>query len=107
MSEELKMNGVAGEIETATPTKPKKTRAKRPPSIPVEVDEFGLVQGSLRSRAAAMYARDDGATLSEVKNALKCVQFNVLTQLEKKGHGVKRVKENIGDRKITRYFLSR
>lgn len=53
---------------------------------PETVDEFGLRKGSIKSKAAAMYASAKGATLAEVKAKLGSVQYNVLKQLEERGY---------------------
>ena len=53
-----------------------------------------------------MYARKNGATLAEVKEALGSVQLNVLVGLEAEGFTVNKEKEKIeGQRPVTRYFL--
>ena len=71
-----------------------------------ERDAFGLRVGSKRAKAAALYARKDGATLDEVRNELGAIHFNVLTQLKKKGFSYSTTKE-AGDknRTVTRYYL--
>lgn len=71
-----------------------------------KLDEWGYRPGSLKSRAAEMYAREQGATLEEVKSALNSVQLNLLKDLEGRGFPVRREKEDgKGGRKVTRYFL--
>jgi hypothetical protein len=89
------------------PDPPKGTATKatsKPPKAVTGVDQFGIRLGTNKSKAAAMYAAGNGATLNEVKEALGQIHFNVLTQLEKKGFKVDRVME--GDKKkITRYRL--
>jgi hypothetical protein len=73
---------------------------------PVETDQFGLRKGTDRSKAAAMYARKNGATLEEVKNSIGSVQLNVLTNLEVAGFKVERSTEaRKGLRAVTRYRL--
>jgi hypothetical protein len=73
----------------------------------VEKDAFGFKKGSLKSKAAAMYSRANGATLFEVKTALSSSQLNVLGELEGKGFKVVKKKEpGAGSRPITRYVLS-
>lgn len=95
--------------KAATP----KAKAEKPtsdsPSKPEAVDAYGLHFGSLNSRAVALYARKEGATVQEVKTALGgALVLNVLTKLAKEGHMVKRVKEKgAGARSVTRYFLSK
>lgn len=89
----------------ATP-KPAKAKAKAKVEA-AEKDKWGFRDGSLKSKAAALYAAKKGATLEEVKEALGSVQLNLLKDLEAKGHKVKKVKEDgEGKRKVTRYFLS-
>ena len=69
-------------------------------------DQFGFRSGSLKSRAAAMYASKKGATLAEVKDALKSSQFNLLTELEKRKVKIERTQdEGSGARKVTRYHI--
>lgn len=89
--------------------KPAKARAKGKTRNldPAKRDEYGLRLGSIKSKAAAMYAGKKGATLGEVKDKLGSIQFNVLTQLEAKGHKVKRT-EDKGEtgRPITRFWLT-
>ena len=93
-----------------TAAKPAKAPAKvaKPKAEKAEVprDAFGLKKGSLKSNAAAMYNRKNGATLVEVKDKLGSVQLNVLTELEAKGHTVEKVKEERKEgRAVTRYIL--
>lgn len=73
---------------------------------PVKLDQFGFRLGSLKARAAAMYAAKKGATLAEVKEALESTQFNLITELEGKGFAVER-NEATSDagRKVTRYKI--
>ena len=87
---------------------PAKAKAKaKPASDGIPKDKFGFREGSLKSRAAAMYAVKKGATLEEVKEALGSVQLNLLKDLEGKGHTVKKTKEpGEGKRQVTRYHLS-
>jgi hypothetical protein len=102
----------------AAPGKPKKAKAKaktkaksngesKPRSIDLSKrDQFGFRLGTLKSRAAIMYAGKGGATLEEVRLALKSTQFNLLTELEEKGFKIDRTPttgEN--DRKITKYHI--
>lgn len=72
----------------------------------VKRDIYGYKEGSLKSKAAAMYASADGATMQEVKKKLGSVQLNLLTDLEERGCTVKKTKEEgNGARPVTRYFL--
>ena len=88
----------------AKPAKPAKAKKAK---APVKLDVYGLRDGSVKSKAAAMYASGKGATLNEVKKKLGSVQLNVLTELALRGHKVKQVKEaGEGNRKITRYHLT-
>jgi len=75
---------------------------------PNKMDQFGYRKGSLRSRAAHIYAAKKGATLHEAREKLgtKNVQFNVLTELEKRGFKVDKTDErNRNGRTVTRYHL--
>lgn len=93
----------------AKAAKPAKARAKGKTRTldPAKRDEYGLRLGSIKSKAAAMYGSKKGATLGEVKDKVGSIQFNVLTQLQDKGHKVKRVEEK-GDagRPVTRFYLT-
>jgi hypothetical protein len=83
-----------------------KAKVAKAKAEPTEKDQFGLRKGSSKSKAAAMYARKNGATLEEVKEALGSVQLNVLSALEEEGHTVTRSKEERkGKRPATRYVL--
>lgn len=83
------------------------TKAKAKPKEGAKYDQFGLRAGTVRSQAAALYAREGGATLNEVKNQLGTIQFNVLTTLKKLGHDVSSKKEaGSQNRVVTRYFLT-
>lgn len=68
------------------------------------LDQFGFRADTRKSKAAAMYVSDEGATLAEVKKAVGSTQFNVLTALGQKGFEIEKtmVKGN-GTRRITRY----
>lgn len=71
-----------------------------------KLDQFGFRLGTLKAKAAAMYAGKKGATLGDVKQALKSTQFNVLTELENKGYKVERTPVGgFNDRKVTRYHV--
>ena len=83
---------------------PKAAKAKRERHEPL--DTWGFRLESLKSKAANMYASKKGATLAEVKKALKSSQLNLLTELVGRGFKVSKVKESgDGPRDITRYFL--
>ena len=94
-------------LPSATPKaakgKAKKAERQRDPA---KLDAFGFRKESIKSKAAAMYAKGKGATLAEVKEVLGSVQFNLLTELEGKGHTVDKteVKSSTG-RMVTRYKL--
>ena len=84
----------------------KPAKAKPAKRTNAELDEFGYRKGTLRSKAAAMYAAKKGATLNEVKEKLGSLQLNVLTQLEDRGFIVTKSKEaGSGSRQVTRYHL--
>ncbi len=70
---------------------------------PVTLDEWGIREGTARSKAVALYARPEGASLAEVKEAVGSVQYNVLTELKEKGHTI----TVSGKRGAQRYQLSR
>lgn len=76
---------------TAAPAKGKaKAKAARQVDM-TKLDQFGFRKGSIKSQAAAMYAKGKGATLAEVREALGSVQFNLLTELEGNGFKVDKV----------------
>jgi len=92
---------------TAKPAKGK-AKAKKPRQRdPSKLDVFGYRKGSIRSKAAAIYARKRGATLAEVKDLLGSVQFNILNEVVERGTGKRRNTEetNRNGRKVKRYFL--
>lgn len=111
------------EAEDVPPPKPRKAKkpkkAKEPKAVPAnggtktkkpkrELDEFGLARGSVRSRAAALYAREGGATLQEVAQEVGIIQFNVLTKLKKDGFEITATKEaGEKNRTVSRYYLHR
>lgn len=100
-----KGNGKAKATAKAKPAA-KAAKAKPRQADPAKLDNFGLRKGSIKSRAAALYARKSGATLAEVKAECDSVQFNVLTELKDKGFKVDTKQEDgNGNRKISRYFL--
>lgn len=73
---------------------------------PTKLDKYGFRVGSLKSRAAAMYAGKKGATLAEVKEALKSTQFNVLSELQEKGFKIDHnPATGESGRKVTRYHV--
>jgi len=55
-----------------------------------KLDAFGFRLGTKKAMAAAMYAKKPGATLSEVKKAVGTPQFNVLTEMDKRGFVIER-----------------
>jgi len=70
------------------------------------LDQFGFRLGSKKSKAASLYAKPKGATLAEIKKALRSVQFNLLTELESKGYKIKRELVAGGHgRNITRFHI--
>lgn len=82
------------------------TARRRDAPDPNKLDKFGFRTGSLKSRAAHMYASKHGATLADVKGALHSTQFNVITELEGKGFVVERTPvSGDKDRKATRYHV--
>lgn len=105
----------SGKAKAAPKAAPKKAAAKKasakkerkqPVRDPAKLDDFGFRKGSIKSRAAALYAAKKGATLKEVKEAVGSVQFNLLTELEEKGFTIDRKTEGKeGTRQATRYFL--
>lgn len=108
-----KANGAAKPAVKAAKA-PKKAAAKVAAKAPRKAkpatprDAYGFGEGTLKSRAAAMYAHKKGATVGEVKAALGAIQFNLLKQLEGQGYKVTRTKEaGEGNKKITRYKLSK
>jgi len=89
---------------TKTPRKAKLAKAKA--ASKVDKDGYGFRKGSAKSKAIAMYARKNGATLEEVKSVVGSIQLNVLNSLEENGALIERIKEQRkGQRAVTRYFL--
>lgn len=83
-----------------------KTETKAKAASTVEKDAYGFRKGSAKSKAVALYARKNGATLEEVKEAVGSIQLNVLNGLEAEGHTVERTKvKRDGQRPLTRYIL--
>ena len=79
---------------------------EKPASEAPKLDRFGFRLGSLKSQAATMYASKKGATLGEVKAALKSTQFNLLTELEGKGHRIERTEApGKNNRKVTKFRI--
>ena len=114
---------VKAKAKWATPTPPAKAPAKvaakaKPAKVakakakvdrirdPAKLDQFGLRKGSIKSQAAAMYAKAKGATLGDVKGVLGSVQFNVLKELEAKGFTIDKTEvKGTGTRSVTRYKI--
>jgi hypothetical protein len=112
------MARTATETETPRTRKVRKTTARKrvgngrtrtasaKPKPNGDLDQFGFRSGSLKAKAAAMYASKDGATLAEVKTALKSSQFNLLTELEARKIKILRTQvPGAGPRKVTRYKI--
>ncbi len=92
---------------TEKPKAKKKAKKAKPAKETAGLDAFGLRISSVRSQAAALYAREEGATLNEVKEKVGTIQFNVLTRLQKQGFVVDTTKEaGKNNRTVTRYFLN-
>ena len=72
--------------KTAAPKKAKKAAAATPNGH----DAFGLRKGSKVSQAAAMFARERGATMAEVKEKTGANQYNLIAALKEAGHKVKK-----------------
>ena len=72
-----------------------------------KLDQFGFRLGSKKAQAAAMYASKKGATLAEVRGALQSTQFNLLTEIEKRGFKIERMPATgEHDRKVTRFHIA-
>lgn len=97
--------------KVAAPKAGKAKAAKAAPKAerhrdPAKLDAFGFRKESIKSRAAAMYAKGKGATLAEVKEAVGSVQFNLLTELTGKGFTIDQTEvKNEQGRMVTRYKL--
>ena len=89
---------------TAKPAKAKAKKAERQRD-PAKLDAWGFRKDSIKSRAAAMYAKAKGATLAEVKEEVGSVQFNLLTELKEAGHTVDVDQVKAGGRMVNRYKL--
>ncbi|KKN90050.1 hypothetical protein LCGC14_0231630 [marine sediment metagenome] len=63
-----------------------KDKAKGSGKTKVERDDFGLKVGTKASEAAALFAK--GAKMKDVKETTGTTHYNLLTNLEKKGHKV-------------------
>jgi hypothetical protein len=88
---------------------PKEAKAERKERTvdPAKLDKFGFRKGSIKSNAAAIYAKGKGATLAEVKEAVGSNQFNLLTEVEARGHTVQKTSvDGEGNRKVTRYKIT-
>ena len=86
--------------------KPVKAKAKgERKRDPANLDQWGFRKDSIKSRAAAMYAKAKGATLAEVKEEVGSVQFNLLTELKEAGHTVDVDQVKAGGRMVNRYKL--
>lgn len=107
---EVQMSDVSTDTKAKkTVVKADKTTASKAPAkaAKAEQDAYGYRAGSMKSKAASLYAAKGGATLAEVKTALGSTQLNLLKDLEGRGFAVKRVKEaGVGKRQVTRYFLT-
>lgn len=98
----------APKVARKAKAKVKKAKAKPRAANPATLDVFGLRKGSGKSKAAALYARKEGATLAEVKAKTGGVQYNVLKQLADEGHKLKSVEEvnKKTSRTVSRFFLT-
>jgi hypothetical protein len=91
--------------------KPAKGKAKNGKATARNVDtakrdQFGFRLGTKKAAAAALYASKRGATLAEVKEAVKSTQFNLLTELEKKGFKINKTPTSgEKERKVTNYRI--
>jgi hypothetical protein len=94
----------AGKV--AKPTKGKVAAKGTRKRDPAKLDQWGFRKDSIKSKAAAIYAKGKGATLADVKEAIGSVQFNLLTELKASGFKVEvdEVKGPTG-RIINRYKL--
>jgi len=115
-----KANGHAKEATPMKAAKPAKAaKAEKPAKAkakaerkertvdPAKLDKFGFRKGSIKSNAAAIYAKGKGATLAEVKEAVGSNQFNLLTEVEARGHTVLKTSvSGEGTRKVTRYKIT-
>jgi hypothetical protein len=95
----------AASAATAKPAKAKAKKAERQRD-PAKLDSWGFRKESIKSRAAAMYAKGKGATLAEVKEEVGSVQFNLLTELKEAGHNVEVDQVKANGRMVNRYKLT-
>lgn len=101
----LKVKGVSKRNGKHAAANGKRKRAPRTVDLS-KLDRFGFRLGSIKSKAAGMYASKKGATLAEVKDACDSAQFNLLTELEGKGFKIERTPiSGPNDRKVTRYHI--
>ncbi len=88
----------------------KKAAGKKTPTKKTEVkrDKFGFKEGSITSKAAEMFNRDNGATTAEIKKAFGSAQLNLLKTVKEKGFKVstEKIKPKKGGRTVTRYIIS-
>ena len=94
----------AAPAATAKPVKAKAKKAERQRD-PAKLDQWSFRKGSIKSKAAAMYAKAKGATLAEVKEEVGSVQFNLLTELKEAGHSVEVDQVKANGRLVNRYKL--
>lgn len=99
-----KRKAAAKPAKGAVKAKGKKVERQRDPA---KLDAFGFRKGSIKSKAAAMYAKGKGATLAEVKEEVGSIQFNLLTELIERGVTVNKAEvKNEGGRMVTRYKIA-
>ena len=88
------------------PVKKPEVKTKKP-SKDVELDKFSFKIGTIKSKAASMYARKSGASTEEVEEEFNGAQLNLLKEAAERGHTVKKEKTQRKDgRSVTRYYLS-
>ena len=106
-AKEAKPSKVDKPAKVAKPAKAAKAERKERTVDPAKLDKFGFRKGSIKSNAAAIYAKGKGATLAEVKEAVGSNQFNLLTEVEARGHTVLKTSvDGEGNRKVTRYKIT-
>src|ERR1700721_3245921 len=100
-----KAKGASAATPKATKGKAKAPTAERQRDL-TKLDAYGFRLGTIKAKAAAMYAKGKGATLADVKEALGSVQFNLLTEVKERGFTVEEadVKGPTG-RIVTRYKI--
>ena len=96
-----KRKAVPKKLVRAAKAKPRKARVYDP----AKLDQFGFRKGSDKSKAAAMYAKGNGATLNQVKDAVGSVQFNLLGELEGRGFKIERTQVKGKVRPVTRFKI--